>query len=153
MKNLLCFPLILLGAALPAAASLPNPAPMKVHDLASGFSAVWERNEGKSDAAFIQDFKTSVAARLPGFYGAARFNGRRSETQRDADLARARAEFPAMRAAYAQKVERFTRQLPGHIASFRTAFPDYPATTDVWFLHSLGESEELFTSWALTGAS
>ncbi|QOY95272.1 hypothetical protein IM543_05230 [Massilia sp. UMI-21] len=46
-----------------------------------------------------------------------------------------------MRDAYVQKVARFTRELPGHIASFRAAFPDYPAKTDVWFLHSLGEMD------------
>ncbi|MEX5746580.1 hypothetical protein [Massilia sp. X63] len=141
MKTL--FPLLFFGAALSAgAAGLPaQPPAMKVHDLASGFTTVFERNVGKPDADFIQDFKASVAARLPGFYGAERFEGRRSAGQRDADLAKARSEFPAIREAYANKVARFTAELPGHIASFRAAFPDYPATTDVWFLHSLGEMD------------
>lgn len=117
------------------------PAVMKVHDLASGFTTVFDRNVGKSEAEFVQDFRASVAARLPGFYGAARFKGRRSEAQREADLVKAYAEFPALREAYVKKVERFTRDLPAHVASFRAAFPDYPATTEVWFLHSLGEMD------------
>lgn len=135
---------LLLGAAFTAGAAAGTPAPapvMKVHDLASGFTTVFDRNAGKPDADFLQDFKASVASRLPGFYGAERFKGRRSAEQRDADLAKARAEFPAMREAYMKKVARFTQDLPAHIASFRAAFPDYPAATDVWFLHSLGEMD------------
>lgn len=144
MKSLsLLLLLPLLGAASPArAAELPGPAPaMKVHDLASGFTQAADRHAGKSEADFIRDFKASVAVRLPGFYGAERFKGARSEAQRDGDLAKAFAEFPAMREAYVRKVARFTQQLPGHIASFRAAFPDYAAKTDVWFLHSLGEMD------------
>jgi hypothetical protein len=124
--------LILFGTALSArAATLPEPAPsMRVHDLASDFTTVFDRNAGKSEHAFVRDFKATVASRFPGFYGVKRFNGRRSE-----------AEVPAMREAYVKKVARFTQDLPVHVASFRAAFPDYPATTDVWFLHSLGEMD------------
>ncbi|QOY95271.1 hypothetical protein IM543_05225 [Massilia sp. UMI-21] len=78
MKRFTCLPLVLLGTLLSAgagaaAADLPAPAAaMKVHDLASGFTAVFDRNAGKPDQEFIQDFKASVASRLPGFYGAGR---------------------------------------------------------------------------------
>ncbi|KFI07378.1 hypothetical protein [Massilia sp. BSC265] len=141
MKKLL--PLIFLGTALSAgAASLSAPAPaMKVHDLASGFTTVFDRNAGKSEREFVQDFKATVASRFPGFYGAERFKGQRSEAQREADLVQAFAEFPGIREAYVKKVARFTQDLPAHVASFRAAFPDYPATTDIWFLHSLGEMD------------
>ena len=143
MKRLTRLPLILLGTLLSAAAaaSPASPPAMKVHDLASGFTAVFDRNAGKSEQEFVRDFKATVASRFPGFYGAKRFDGQRSEAQREADLAQAYAEFPAMRAAYVKKVARFTQDLPAHIASFRTTFPDYPATTDIWFLHSLGEMD------------
>lgn len=137
MKTLL--PLIF--AALSAgSAAAAGPAP-QVHDLASTFATVFDRNAGKPEEAFIQDFKETVATRFPGFYGIARFHGQRTQAQYDAALANAYAEFPAMREAYVRKVERFAGELPGHIASFRATFPDYPATTDVWFLHSLGEMD------------
>lgn len=145
MKCLSRLSLILVGAALTAAAAAaatPASAPaMKVHDLASGFTTVFDRNAGKTEQEFVRDFKATVASRFPGFYGARRFDGQRSEAQREADLAKAWAEFPAMREAYVKKVARFTRDLPAHIATFRRAFPDYPATTDIWFLHSLGEMD------------
>ena len=145
MKCLSRLSFILLSAACAAgaaAAATPAPAPaMKVHDLASGFTTVFDRNAGKPEQEFVRDFKASVASRFPGFYGAERFEGQRSAAQREADLAQAWAEFPAMREAYVKKVARFTQDLPAHIASFKAAFPDYPASTDIWFLHSLGEMD------------
>ncbi len=115
--------------------------PMQVHDLATPFVQVWERNVGKPDAVFVQDFKASIGARFPAFYDVQRFNGMFTPAQHDGMIAKARSEFPSMRAAYEKKVARFTQDLPGHIASFRTSFPDYAAKTDIWFLHSLGEMD------------
>ena len=134
----------LLGSFLCAAtfaADRPQALPMQVHDLATPFVQVWDRNAGKTDADFVQDFKASLGSRFPAFYDAKRFEGWRTPAQHDAEIAKARAEFPAMRAAYLKKVTRFSQDLPGHIASFRMAFPDYPAKTDIWFLHSLGEMD------------
>ncbi|MEW6761564.1 MAG: hypothetical protein AB1437_12125 [Pseudomonadota bacterium] len=135
--------LILLSAALsaPCADAAGPAAPMmKVHDLASAFQQVADRNAGQPDAA-VRDFRETIVPRFPQFYGPQRYQGKVSEEQRDAQYARAFAEFPAIRTAYIEKVEGFTRGLPGHIARFREEFPDYPATTDIWFLHSLGEMD------------
>ena len=135
----------LLGAMLSAAAAAADkpdaPPMMQVHDLASPFVDVWDRNVGKTDEEFIRDFKTTVGARFPGFYGVARYEGKKSEAQRDAEIAAARAEFPKLRAAYEKKVARFTQDLPLHIASFRALFPDYEAKSPLWFVHSLGEMD------------
>ncbi|KFI07377.1 hypothetical protein JN27_10575 [Massilia sp. BSC265] len=114
---------------------------MKVHDLAGPFAEVWDRNVGRSDEEFIRDFKATVAAKFPAFYGVERFAGKKSEAQRDAEIAAARAAFPALRDAYTQKVNSFNRDLPTHIASFRKLFPDYEAKNDLWFVHSLGEMD------------
>ena len=113
---------------------------MKVYDLATVFQQVADRNAGKPDAA-VRDFRETIVPRFPQFYGPQRYKGKVSEEQRDAQYARAFTEFPAIRTAYIEKVAGFTRGLPGHIASFRKEFPDYPATTDIWFLHSLGEMD------------
>ncbi len=135
--------LILLSAALsaPGATAAEPAAPMmKVHDLASAFQQVADRNAGKLDTA-VRDFRETIVPRFPAFYSPQRYQGRLTEAQRDAQLAKAFAAFPALREAYAKKVEGFTRDLPRHIATFRAEFPDYPAATDIWFLHSLGEMD------------
>ncbi|MFC0251377.1 hypothetical protein [Massilia consociata] len=149
MKSLSRLPLILLGAVLatgaaaattaasPAAAA---PLSMKVHDLASMFAQVWDRNVGKADEEFLRDFKASVVPKFPAFYGVERYNGKKTEAQRDAEILKARAEFPALREAYAKKVARFTQDLPVHLASFKAVFPDY-VPNDIWFVHSLGEMD------------
>ncbi|MCC2971384.1 hypothetical protein [Massilia sp. IC2-476] len=142
MKSFFRLPLVL-GAILSASAGAAEVKglSMQVHDLATPFAQVWDRNAGKPDSAFVQDFKTTIASRFPAFYDVQRFGGRRTEAQHDGEIAKARTEFPSMRAAYDRKVARFTQDLPGHIASFRATFPDYAAKTDIWFLHSLGEMD------------
>jgi len=136
---LLLAALLAAGAAHAGTPSLP-PA-MTVHDLAGPFADVWERNVGKPDEAFLRDFKTSVAARFPAFYGVRRYEGGKTEAQRDAEILAARAAFPALRETYLDKVARFKQELPGYIASFRRLFPDYAAKNDLWFIHSLGEMD------------
>lgn len=137
-----CLPLLGIFLSTTAgAADRPQGPAMQVHDLATPFVQVWDRNAGKPDAVFVQDFKAAIGSRFPAFYGAQRFEGQFTAAQHDGLIVQARAEFPAMRADYLNKVARFTQDLPGHIASFRATFPDYPARTDIWFLHSLGEMD------------
>ncbi|MGI4720610.1 MAG: hypothetical protein ACRYGO_08915 [Janthinobacterium lividum] len=136
LPALLCGILLSAGAAY-AAAPVPM---MKVHDLATGFQQVADRNAGKPEAA-VREFRETIVPRFPQFYGSQRYAGKLTEAEQDARLAKAFAAFPALREAYARKVARFTQDLPRHIASFRKEFPDYPATTDIWFLHSLGEMD------------
>jgi len=137
VKRLAC--LILLSAAFSTHAADPAPT-MKVHDLATAFQQVADRHAGKPDAA-VADFKATIVPRFPQFYGLQRYNGKLSEAEHDARLAKAFAGFPAIRTAYISKVANFTQDLPRHIATFRAAFPDYAAATDIWFLHSLGEMD------------
>lgn len=137
----------LLGAVLSAGAAgaandaVPARPIMKVHNLAGPFAEVWARNEGKPDAQFLRDFKASVAAKFPAFYGVERYRGGKTEAQRDAEILAARREFPKLRATYVDMVARFEQELRGHIASFRKLFPDYEAKNDLWFVHSLGEMD------------
>lgn len=145
MKRVFRISLIMLATALPAGAMDTKGAAvapvMKVHDLAGPFAEVWDRNVGKPDEVFVRDFKATVAARFPSFYGVERYEGKKTEAQRDAEIVAARAAFPALRATYMQKVASFKRDLPAHIASFRKLFPDYEAKNDLWFVHSLGEMD------------
>lgn len=114
---------------------------MTMHDLAGPFAEVWDRNVGKTDEEFVRDFKASVAARFPAFYGVERYRGKKTEAQRDAEIIAARAEFPKIRETYAKTVARFKQDMAGHVASFRQTFPDYKAENEVWFVHSLGEMD------------
>lgn len=148
VKRIFRTPLILLGALMAAGAvgtahanGAALPPVMKVHDLASPFVEVWDRNAGRPDEDFIRDFKSTVAAKFPAFYGVERYAGKKTEAQRDAEIAAARAAFPALREVYTQKVARFNQELPTHIASFRKLFPDYEAKNDLWLVHSLGEMD------------
>ncbi|WP_156885611.1 hypothetical protein [Massilia niastensis] len=113
----------------------------QVHDLASQFVKVWDRNAATSPADFVKDFKATIGARFPAFYGIERYEGRKTQAQRDAEIAAAYTEFPALRDAYIAKVETFARELPAHVKSFKAAFPDYPQASDIWFVHSLGEMD------------
>lgn len=142
IPSILLAALIASGVAGTAHAGGKAPPPvMKVHDLAGPFVDVWDRNVGKPDEEFIRDFKATVAARFPAFYDVERFAGKKTEAQRDAEIAAARAAFPALRDTYTLKVARFNQDLPIHIASFRRLFPDYEAKNDLWFVHSLGEMD------------
>ncbi|VXB49813.1 hypothetical protein [Massilia sp. 9I] len=134
--------LILLSTALsvPSAQAAAAAPVMKVNDLATAFQQVADRNAGAPDAA-ARDFRETIVPRFPQFYGLQRYGGKLTEAQQDARVAKAFADFPAIRGAYIKKVADFTRDLPRHIASFRAEFPDYPASTDIWFLHSLGEMD------------
>ncbi|MFN3788672.1 hypothetical protein [Massilia sp.] len=135
------FPLMLSGAALAAEQTRTPPPVMKIHNLAGAFAEVWDRNMGKPDEDFVRDFKASVGARFPAFYGVERYRGKKTEAQRDADIVAARAAFPALRPTYLKTVANFERDMTGYIASFRKVFPDYAAQNDVWFVHSLGEMD------------
>jgi len=131
--------LMFAGAA--GAAEAPPAPGVRVIDLASGFLEAYERNAATSAPAFVEDFKASVAARFPEFYGIERYEGKRTQAERDKQIAAAYEAFPALREAYRKKVERFTRDLPLYTASFQKAFPDYRPKGDLYFVHSLGEMD------------
>jgi len=134
-------PILFCGAALAAGQPAAQPPVMKIHHLAGAFAEVWDRNVGKPDEEFVRDFKATVAPQFPAFYGVERYGGRKTEAQRDADIVAARAEFPKLRPTYLKTVANFERDMTGYIASFRKVFPDYAAKNEVWFVHSLGETD------------
>jgi hypothetical protein len=140
-------PLILLNTILiTCAARAAEPSgsvqkQMHVHDLASQFVEVWDRNAAKSQAEFIQDFKSTIGSRFREFYSVERYGGEKTQAQRDQEIASAYVEFPALRDAYVQKTAQFTKDLPIHIANFKAVFPDYVPESDIYFVHSLGEMD------------
>lgn len=86
-------------------------------------------------------FDAQVAPLQPAFYGIARFEGKRTQQQRDVQIQKALAQFPQIRAGYQAKAAQFADALARNSASFAAAFPDYRATTPVVLLHSLGEMD------------
>ena len=134
-------PILFSCAALAADQPAALPPIMTIHHLAGAFAEVWDRNVGKPDEAFVRDFKATVATKFPAFYGVERYKGRKTEAQRDAEIVAARAEFPKLRPTYLKTVANFERDMTAHIASFRKVFPDYAAQNEVWFVHSLGETD------------
>lgn len=137
---ILLSPLFVAGASQAAPPAAASPA-MQVHDLAGPFVEVWDRNSAKSDADFVQDFKATIGTRFPEFYGIERYDGEKTQAQRDAQIAAARAQFPALRQAYIRKVDEFGKSLPLYVKSFQAVFPDYELKNDVYFVHSLGEMD------------
>lgn len=125
-------------AATPPAAP---PEQAQVHNLAAQFVEVWDRNRDQPDAAFLRDFKATIGARFPQFYGIERYKGEKSQARRDQEIVAAREQFPALRAAYIRKVDGFAKDLPGHVTTFQAAFPDYVRTNDIYLVHSLGEMD------------
>ena len=145
MMNVRRIPLVLFStlsiATAAHAGEKPEPAQMQVHDLANQFVEVWDRNAGKPEAEFVQDFKASISSRFPEFYNVERYGGKKTEAKRDQEIAAAFTGFPALRDTYVRKAAQFAADLPAHIETFKTAFPDYVPKNDIYFIHSLGEMD------------
>lgn len=131
-----------LSAALSChAADAPVAPRMEVHSLAREFVAFWDSTQGLPESERVQAFKTQVGAKFPEFYGVARYAGSRSEAEHDEIIRRNIAVFGKQRQAYLDKVSQFDADLPRHIATFTSAFPDFKPEVTTYFLHSLGEMD------------
>lgn len=121
------------------------PAPLaktpQVRNIAPAFGDFWDRTRDLPMPQRVAEFKKQVAAQFPEFYGIERYAGRRTQAEQDKRIERAIENFPAMRSEYARKAQQFEAELPRYMASFRTRFPDYRQTTDIYVLHSLGEMD------------
>ncbi len=110
-------------------------------DLSGAFVHFFDATAGLPEDARVAAFKQQVAPLQPAFYGIARFEGKRTQQQRDVQIQKALAQFPQIRAGYQAKAAQFADALARNSASFAAAFPDYRATTPVVLLHSLGEMD------------
>jgi hypothetical protein len=129
---------LLLGSA--AAQPSAEPAP-QVHNIALEFARFWDADQGKPTAQQVADFKKSVAARFPEFYGIERYQGGVTQAGQDERIANAIASFGPIRQAYIRKAKDFDAQLPRYVEALKHWFPDYRPTAEVYVLHSLGEMD------------
>lgn len=131
--------LLVTGTVFAQAVPAPTNTPGIVN-LTGKFIEAWDRNAGKSGADFVKDFRASVEPGFPEFYGIERYAGKKTREQRDKEIADAFMEFPSLRAAYIEKSDAFSRELPQHIATFVRHFPDYQPST-IYLIHTLGEMD------------
>ncbi|KQW90025.1 hypothetical protein ASC94_19950 [Massilia sp. Root418] len=141
MKRLLIACLGLSAAFSCHAADAPAAPKLEVHSLAREFVTFWDGTQGLPEAERVQAFKTQVGAKFPEFYGVERYAGARTAAQHDDIIRRNIAAFGEQRQAYLDKVDQFGTELPGHIATFTAAFPDFKPVVATYFLHSLGEMD------------
>jgi hypothetical protein len=64
-----------------------------------------------------------------------------TQADKDALIEKAIQQFPGIREAYLRQARQFDADLPRYLAGFKTAFPDYQLTSDIYVLHSLGEMD------------
>jgi hypothetical protein len=126
--------------ACAADAPVPAVAP-HVHDLAPLFVTFWDANKDKPAAEQLAAFKRDVASAYPAFYGIERYNGEKTQAERDAEILKAIQTFPAIRDAYIKTAGEFETSLPRYLASFKAAFSDFQLQDEVYVLHSLGEMD------------
>ncbi len=125
----------------PVAAPATNKLAMPVKNLASAFITFWDATQGQPTEARVAAFKRDIAPQFAEFYGIARDNGRITEQQQDAKIARAIEQFGPQRTAFVDKVAAFELLLDRNVRSFRQVFPDFHGDVPLYLLHSLGEMD------------
>jgi hypothetical protein len=126
-------------SAFVACWALSAQAAPPVKDLTLAFDDFYTRTAQLPMAERVAEFRRTVGAQFPQFYGDER--GAWTAAEQDARIAAAIKAYPALRDAYLKKARGFGAQLPGHIATFQQRFPDYRLPGDVWFVHGLGEMD------------
>jgi hypothetical protein len=111
------------------------------HNYANDFVTFWDATRTLPPNEQIAEFKKTVGARFPEFYGVSRYGGKRSQAEQDKVIANAINSFGPIRQAYIDKVNAFGTDLRRHISSFQAAFPDFKSDTPIYLLHSLGEMD------------
>jgi hypothetical protein len=123
------------------AAPQPATAVPRVHNIAQSFVDFYDTNKDKPSAEQVAAFKTTVAVGFPQFYGIERHHGEHMQAEQDKRIDSAIKGFPQIREGYLRKTQQFETELPRYIASFKTWFPDYVPSTEIYVLHSLGEMD------------
>jgi hypothetical protein len=123
-----------------ALAAVPDQKP-HLHNSAMAFAEFWDANKDKPAAEQLAAFRAQVAPTYPGFYDVRRFKGQLTPLQYDQRIEGAIRDFPAIRTDYLRKAREFSGQLPGYMATFKAAFPDFQPPEDIYVLHALGEMD------------
>jgi hypothetical protein len=123
---------LLASLALSAAAA-------PVRDLSLAFDAFYQRTAQQPMAERVAEFRRTIGAQFPEFYGDERKTWTHAE--QDGRIAGAIKRYPDLRDSYLKKAHEFGAKLPRYVADFQQRFPDYRLPGSVWFLHSLGEMD------------
>jgi len=110
-----------------------------VRDLSIAFDEFYQRTEFMPLPARVEEFRRSVGARFPQFYGDERIDY--SHAEQDERIGAAIVKYPLMRDLYLHKARAFKAQLARYVDEFQTRFPEYRYDGEIWLLHSLGEMD------------
>jgi hypothetical protein len=130
LRAVLMLPLLLAGAVQAA-------PPIK--DLSLAFDEFYQRTEFMPLPARVEEFRRSIGARFPQFYGDERIDY--SHAEQDERIGAAIVRYPVIRDVYLRKARAFKGQLARYVDDFQARFPDYRFDGEIWLLHSLGEMD------------
>jgi len=122
----------------PAAAVFAESGKTHYIDLTANFVRFVDETAAMEEQPRVALFRKQMDALLPGFYTPR--NG--AEPARyDARVAKALANFAALRPRYEQVQREFPAAFEAGIQHFRKAFPGFTPDVPVYLLHSLGEMD------------
>ncbi|WP_342115716.1 hypothetical protein [Pseudoduganella sp. OTU4001] len=116
-------------------ASIAKLSADSVRNIAPEFVKVFDATAQLPMPERVAAMSQSLMAQYPEFYS------RRKPAQHDKRVQRAIEGFPALRAAYVDKAEKFGAALEQHMKTFNATFPNYQNTTPIALVHSLGEMD------------
>lgn len=131
--------LLLISSLLCTALAGNAAEPPKVINLARDFVTFWDATQGMPEPQRVAAFHQQVGAKFPGFYGVQRYQG--DSAAIDQRIAKALTNFGALRQAYVAKIDQFDADLPRHMTTFSTAFPQFKPNVPIYLLHSLSEMD------------
>jgi len=136
------FLIVLICALAAACQTAPRPRlpDYQLTDLTGAYAAFFDRTQGMAPDARVAAFRAEMEPLFPGFYDAARMEGR-TQARYDAAIARSFEQFPERRAAILHSAAQFQSMLQPAISSFAEAFPDFHHIGRIYLVHSIGEMD------------
>ncbi len=104
-------------------------------DLTSAFDRFAVRTAGHPAAERVRAFRREFDPLFPGFYRP------RGRPDYDRTVARALADYPAIRQRYLLAAARFPDALADATTRFRQVYPSFRSPMSIWLVHSLGEMD------------
>lgn len=126
-----------IAALLTTGAARRSPQP-PYRSLTGEFARFYDDTRSMPEAQRVTLFRKRFDALFPGFYEP---SDGMTDAQYDANVARALATFPDIRARYEQAERDFPRAYAAGIRHFRAQFPGFRPTLPIWFVHSLGQMD------------
>jgi hypothetical protein len=129
---------LLIAAVAPLTLAAAAPATPPYHDITREFERFHDATRAMPEAQRVAAFRKKFDVLFPGFYEP---TSTQTDATFNASIAKALADFDALRSAYDKAVHDFPAAYAAGIAHFRKQFPGFKQTLPVWFLHSLGRMD------------